>query len=311
VSPSPIGTSIDRAIEILRNGGVIGFPTETVYGLAADASNCLAVDRIFDIKGRPRNHPLIVHLDSLAEARLWSADWSASAEILGALFWPGPLTVIVTKALTVHREVTGGLETLALRVPNHAVALEVLRGLEGGIAAPSANKFGKVSPTTAEHVLADLGSEVDYILDGGPCSIGLESTIVDCSAHTIQILRPGAISLELISQVLPIAEHMTGPSRAPGMLESHYAPTCRLTVVADMNEAQSLLGTHAATQQVRIIDGSSDPSLFATQMYSQLRQCDDDGIDQAIVVLPSPNGIGHAIRDRLLKAAHGAQSQSH
>ena len=311
MSSSPIGTSIDRAIEILRNGGVIGFPTETVYGLAADASNSVAVNRIFDIKGRPRNHPLIVHLDSLAEARLWSADWSASAEILGALFWPGPLTVIVTKAVTVKHEVTGGLETLALRVPNHAVALEVLRGLEGGVAAPSANKFGKVSPTTAEHVLADLGSEVDYILDGGPCSIGLESTIVDCSAHTIQILRPGGVSLELISQVLPIAEHMNGPSRAPGMLESHYAPTCRLTVVADMNEAQSLLGTHAATQQVRIIDGSSDPSLFATQMYSQLRQCDDDGIDQAIVVLPSPNGIGHAIRDRLLKAAHGAQSQSH
>ena len=311
MSSSPIGTSIDRALEILRNGGVIGFPTETVYGLAADASNSVAINRIFDIKGRPRNHPLIVHLDSLAEARLWSADWSASAEILGALFWPGPLTVIVTKALTVHLEVTGGLETLALRVPNHAVALEVLRGLEGGIAAPSANKFGKVSPTTAEHVLADLGSEVDYILDGGPCSIGLESTIVDCSAHTIQILRPGGISRELISQVLPVSEHMTGPSRAPGMLESHYAPTCRLTVVADMNEAQSLLGTHAATQQVRIIDGSSDPTLFATQMYSQLRQCDDDGIDQAIVVLPSPNGIGHAIRDRLLKAAHGAQSQSH
>ncbi len=311
MSSSPIGTSIDRALEILRNGGVIGFPTETVYGLAADASNSVAINRIFDIKGRPRNHPLIVHLDSLAEARLWSADWSASAEILGALFWPGPLTVIVTKALTVHLEVTGGLETLALRVPNHAVALEVLRGLEGGIAAPSANKFGKVSPTTAEHVLADLGSEVDYILDGGPCSIGLESTIVDCSAHTIQILRPGGISRELISQVLPVSEHMTGPSRAPGMLESHYAPTCRLTVVADMNEAQSLLGTHAATQQVRIIDGSSDPTLFATQMYSQLRQCDDDGIEQAIVVLPSPNGIGHAIRDRLLKAAHGAQSQSH
>ena len=311
MSSSPIGTSIDRALEILRNGGVIGFPTETVYGLAADASNSVAINRIFDIKGRPRNHPLIVHLDSLAEARLWSADWSASAEILGALFWPGPLTVIVTKALTVHLEVTGGLETLALRVPNHAVALEVLRGLEGGIAAPSANKFGKVSPTTAEHVLADLGSEVDYILDGGPCSIGLESTIVDCSAHTIQILRPGGISSELISQVLPITEHMTGPSRAPGMLESHYAPTCRLTVVADMNEAQSLLGTHAATQQVRIIDGSSDPTLFATQMYSQLRQCDDDGIDQAIVVLPSPKGIGSAIRDRLLKAAHGAQNQSH
>ena len=311
MSSSPIGTSIDRAIEILRNGGVIGFPTETVYGLAADASNSVAVNRIFDIKGRPRNHPLIVHLDSLAEARLWSADWSASAEILGALFWPGPLTVIVAKALTVQHEVTGGLETIALRVPNHAVALEVLRGLEGGIAAPSANKFGKVSPTTAEHVLADLGSEVDYILDGGPCSIGLESTIVDCSAHSIQILRPGGISLELISQVLPIAEHMNGPSRAPGMLESHYAPTCRLTVVADMNEAQSLLETQIATQQVRIIDGSSDPTLFATQMYSQLRQCDDDGIDQAIVVLPSPNGIGHAIRDRLLKAAHGAQNQSH
>ena len=311
MSSSPIGTSIDRAIEILRNGGVIGFPTETVYGLAADASNSVAVNRIFDIKGRPRNHPLIVHLDSLAEARFWSADWSPSAEILGALFWPGPLTVIVAKALTVQHEVTGGLETIALRVPNHAVALEVLQGLEGGVAAPSANKFGKVSPTTAEHVLNDLGSEVDYILDGGPCSIGLESTIIDCSANTIQILRPGGISRELVSQVVPVAEQMTGPSRAPGMLDSHYAPSCHLTVVADVNEAQSLLATQAVTQQVRIIDGSSDPTLFATQMYSQLRQCDDDGIDQAIVTLPSPNGIGIAIRDRLLKAAHGAQNQSH
>lgn len=306
-----IGTDTDHAIEVLRNGGVIGFPTETVYGLAADASNSVAVNRIFDIKGRPRNHPLIVHLPSLVEARLWSADWSTSAEILAALFWPGPLTVIVTKALTVNHEVTGGLDTIALRVPNHAVALEVLRGLECGVAAPSANKFGKVSPTTAEHVLNDLGSEVDYILDGGPCSIGLESTIVDCSANIIQILRPGGISRELVSQVVPVAEQMTGPSRAPGMLDSHYAPTCRLTVVADVNEAQALLATQAVTQQVRIIDGSSDPTLFATQMYSQLRQCDDDGIDQAIVVLPSPNGIGTAIRDRLLKAAHGAQTQSH
>lgn len=311
MSSSPIGTSIDRAIEILRNGGVIGFPTETVYGLAADALNSVAVNRIFDIKGRPRNHPLIVHLYSLAEARRWSADWSASAEILGALFWPGPLTVIVAKALTVHKEVTGGLETIALRVPNHAVALEVLRGLGSGVAAPSANKFGKVSPTTAEHVLNDLGSEVDYILDGGPCSVGLESTIVDCSANIIQILRPGGISRELISQVVPVAEQVTGPSRAPGMLDSHYAPICRLTVVTDVNEAQSLLETQIATQQVRIINGSSDPTLFATQMYSQLRQCDDDGIDQAIVVLPTPHGIGSAIRDRLLKAAHGAQTQSH
>jgi L-threonylcarbamoyladenylate synthase len=311
VRAGSIGTDTDHAIEVLRNGGVIGFPTETVYGLAADASNILAVNRIFDIKGRPRNHPLIVHLDSLATTRLWSADWSPSAEILGALFWPGPLTVVVSKAITVQHEVTGGLETLALRVPNHAVALEVLRGLNGGIAAPSANKFGKVSPTTAEHVLADLGSEVDYILDGGPCSIGLESTIVDCSANSIQILRPGGISRELISQVLPISEQTTGPSRAPGMLDSHYAPTCRLTVVADVNEAQSLVASQAATQQVRVIDGSNDPIVFATQMYSQLRQCDVDGIDQAIVVLPTPNGIGNAIRDRLIKAAHGERNQSH
>ncbi len=306
-----IGTDTDHAIEVLRNGGVIGFPTETVYGLAADASNSVAVNRIFDIKGRPRNHPLIVHIDSLAEARRWSADWPASAEILGALFWPGPLTVIVAKALTVHYGVTGGLETVALRIPNHATAIAVLSGLEGGIAAPSANKFGKISPTTAEHVLKDLGSEVDYILDGGPCSIGLESTIVDCSAHTIQILRPGGISREVISQILPLSEQMTGPNRAPGMLDSHYAPMCRLTMVADIYEAQSLLKTQAVTQHTRIIDGSSDPTLFATQMYAQLRQCDDDGIDQAIVVLPPPNGIGNAICDRLLKAAHGAHDQSH
>ena len=303
-----IGTDIDRAVEILRNGGLVGLPTETVYGLAADASQKTAIAKIFRVKGRPNNHPLIVHVSSLDVARTWSSQWTHSAELLGSTYWPGPLSVIVQKSSIVLNEVTGGHQTVAVRVPGHELALELLQQFGGGLAAPSANKFGKVSPTTAQHVLDDLGDDVDYILDGGPCRVGVESTIVDCSLEVPVVLRPGGITAEAIESIVALNNIDSGVSRAPGMLLAHYAPLCEVVLVENMQQAQGSLGD--ANSKYRILDASIDPISFASTMYSLLRQCDLDGIQKLVVVLPEPIGIGLAIRDRLTKAAHGSKNQS-
>ena len=305
-----IGTDIDRALEILRNGGLVALPTETVYGLAADASQKEAVTRIFTVKGRPNNHPLIVHVGSIDSARPWSASWTQSAELLGTTYWPGPLSVVVEKSPDVLVEVTGGHQTVALRVPGHLMAIELLTRLNGGLAAPSANKFGKVSPTTAQHVWDDLGTSVDYILDGGPCEVGIESTIVDCSTGVPVVLRPGGISTEDIHKIVELGDDDLGISRAPGMLPAHYAPQCEVTLLNDYAVIKQLArSTEPVTS--RVLDASIDPIGFASLMYAQLRQCDVDGVRQLFVVLPEPKGIGLAIRDRLTKAAHGSKNQSH
>ena len=305
-----IGTDIDRAIEVIRNGGLVGFPTETVYGLAADSSNVNAVNKIFAVKGRPNNHPLIVHVGSIEFARTCSSEWTVSAETLGNTYWPGPLTVVVKKTLGVADVVTGGHSTVALRVPGHVMALELLNRMNGGLAAPSANKFGRVSPTTAQHVWDDLGSSVDYILDGGPCVVGIESTIVDCSIPTPVVLRPGGISTEDIQTVIAIGLEDPGVSRAPGMLPAHYAPNCQVILVDSIAEANQLL-VNRQSNSSRVLDASTEPVTFASTMYAQLRQCDVDGVQFLAVVQPSPLGIGLAIRDRLTKAAHGSKNQSH
>jgi L-threonylcarbamoyladenylate synthase len=305
-----IGTDIDRAVEILRNGGLVGLPTETVYGLAADASQKEAVARIFTAKGRPSNHPLIVHVGSIESARLWSSSWTQSAELLGTTYWPGPLSIVVEKSPEVLVEVTGGHQTVALRVPGHSMAIELLTRLNGGLAAPSANKFGKVSPTTAQHVWEDLGSSVDYILDGGPCEVGIESTIVDCSRDIPTVLRPGGISTEDIHKIVELGHDDLGISRAPGMLPAHYAPQCQVTLVDELSQAIRM-SESANSSKRRVIDASIDPISFASLMYAQLRQCDTDGIQELFVVLPRPVGIGLAVRDRLTKAAHGSKNQSH
>jgi L-threonylcarbamoyladenylate synthase len=305
-----IGTDIDRAVEILRNGGLVGLPTETVYGLAADASQKEAVTRIFTAKGRPNNHPLIVHVGSIDSGRSWSSSWTQSAELLGTTYWPGPLSIVVEKSPEVLVEVTGGHQTVALRVPGHSMAIELLTRLNGGLAAPSANKFGKVSPTTAQHVWEDLGSSVDYILDGGPCEVGIESTIVDCSTEVPIVLRPGGISTEDIHKIVELGNDDLGVSRAPGMLPAHYAPQCQVTLAEELSEAiQKSKSANSST--CRVIDASIDPIGFASSMYAQLRQCDADGIQELLVVLPQSVGIGLAIRDRLTKAAHGSKNQSH
>ena len=303
-----IGSDVARAVEIVRNGGLVGLPTETVYGLAADASQKTAIAKIFSVKGRPNNHPLIVHVSSLDVARTWSSQWTHSAEILGSTYWPGPLSVIVQKSSIVLDEVTGGHQTVAVRVPGHELALELLQQFKGGLAAPSANKFGKVSPTTAQHVLDDLGDDVDYILDGGPCRVGVESTIVDCSLEVPVVLRPGGITAEAIESIVALDSIDSGVSRAPGMLLAHYAPLCEVVLVENMQQAQGSLGD--ANSKYRILDASIDPISFASTMYSLLRQCDLDGIQKLVVVLPEPIGIGLAIRDRLTKAAHGSKNQS-
>jgi L-threonylcarbamoyladenylate synthase len=305
-----IGTDIDRAVEILRNGGLVGLPTETVYGLAADASQKKAVARIFTAKGRPSNHPLIVHVGSIESARDWSSSWTQSAELLGTTYWPGPLSVVVKKSADVLVEVTGGHQTVALRVPGHSVAIDLLTRLNGGLAAPSANKFGKVSPTTAQHVWDDLGTSVDYILDGGPCEVGIESTIVDCSTEFPTVLRPGGISTEDIRKIVELGHDDLGISRAPGMLPAHYAPRCQVTLVDELSQAIQMIESVNPSAR-RVIDASIDPIGFASSMYAQLRQCDADGIQQLFVVLPRPVGIGLAVRDRLTKAAHGSKNQSH
>lgn len=300
-----VGTDVRRAVDILRSGGVVGVPTETVYGLGADASNAKAVTRVFDIKGRPVDHPLIVHVADVDSAKGWSSDWNEEADSLAREFWPGPLTLIVRRADHVIDEVTGGRDTVALRCPSHPMMRDLLDELNGGIAAPSANRFGKVSPTTARHVLEDLGDDVDYILDGGACTVGLESTIVDCSVRPPQVLRPGSITEQQIVEVLGSVSPASGPSRAPGMLQSHYAPKCRVHPVETLDEARVGIERLGATRGSRcdLLDATADPETFATTMYSDLRECDRRGSSDVFVVLPPDVGIGRAIRDRISKAA--------
>lgn len=293
-----IGVDLDRAVSVLRAGGLIGLPTETVYGLAARADDPRAVEKVFTVKGRPRGHPLIVHFSSLESARTASSNWTEVAEALGSRFWPGPLTLVVRRAPWVIDEVTGGLDTVAIRVPAHPLARQLIDRLGVGVVAPSANLFGMVSPTRAEHVVHDLGDGVDYVLDGGPCDIGVESTIVDCSSESPQILRPGAVTEADVTATVGALAPTSGPSRAPGMLASHYAPRCSVVAVESDQEAEPY-----RVQGVLVIDARSTPATFVKDLYSTLRRCDEERRDRVVIVLPLDEGIGRAVRDRIMKAA--------
>lgn len=290
---------VDRALRILRRGGVVAIPTETVYGLAADAGNGAAVARVFAIKGRPRNHPLIVHLASADQLGAWSRP-SDDALVLADACWPGPLTMILPRSPLAIDAVTGGRDTVGIRVPAHPLTSQLLGEFGGGLAAPSANRFGAVSPTTAAHVAADLGDDVDFILDGGPCEVGVESTIVDCTVRPAQILRAGAITDEQIAGLLGAVGDAAGPSRAPGMLAAHYAPRARVVLAESGVQARSIA---AGFDRVRVIDGTDDLGGYARNLYAWLREADDAGADVVVAVLPPPAGLGHALRDRLTKAA--------
>ena len=298
-----IGSDIRQAATLLRDGGVIGMPTETVYGLAALASNEEAVRRVFDIKGRPYDHPLIVHLSPTEDLSQWG-HFNSDATALAQAFWPGPLTLLVPRTARVPDWVTGGRDTVAIRVPNHPVAESLLELISDGVVAPSANLFGKVSPTEAKHVFNDLGKLVDYILDGGPSEHGVESTIVEC-IDTPTILRPGSISKDDIEAVLHISMQAdTGESRAPGMLTSHYAPNARVVLVETIEELRnqtselSISGTRCISLHFDSVQE------YAFRLYASLRQADETGVDVVVALLPPDQGLGVAIRDRLRKASH-------
>jgi L-threonylcarbamoyladenylate synthase len=310
---------IERAVAVLRAGGLVAFPTETVYGLGADASNPDAVARIFAAKGRPADHPLIVHLASAAALDAWAVEVPPLARTLAEACWPGPLTIVLRRSARVPDAVTGGLDTVGLRVPAHPLALELLRTFGGGIAAPSANPFGSVSPTTAQHVRDGLGDRVDLVLDGGPSDVGVESTIVDLSGDEPALLRPGGLPRERLEAIAgrPIPVRHGGAVRAPGMLESHYAPDARLLLVppaeqaaraADLRARGLRVGviafaTGEAVDDARLVDLGRSEEEAARGLYAAIRALDAAGCDVILAWTPQPRGLGLAIADRLRRAA--------
>jgi L-threonylcarbamoyladenylate synthase len=306
---------IREAVAVLKRGGLVAFPTETVYGLGADASNPAAVARIYRVKGRPAVHPVIVHVGGVGQLERWAREIPEAARKLAARFWPGPLTLVLKRAPGVGDELTGGEDTIGLRMPDHPVALELLCQFGGGIAAPSANKFGRISPTTAEHVRNDLGDEVDLILDGGPCEIGIESTIIDLSRDRPVLLRPGRVGTGDIAVTLgatPEPRDRRAP-RAPGALESHYAPRKPLRLVpvgqwdqlAQSTKRRGVLSfrprPHSDTSAMWI-EASSDPARYARDLYASLRALDASGCDEILVEDPPATEPWSAVRDRLSRA---------
>jgi L-threonylcarbamoyladenylate synthase len=300
----------------LLAGGLVAFPTETVYGLGADACNAAAVARIYSVKGRPADHPLIVHVASMDGLGDWARDVPTYAIALARDYWPGPMTLIVPRSDLAGDFVTGGQDTVGVRVPAHPVALGLLEAFVAaggkGVAAPSANRFGNVSPTTANAVAAELGdylADGDQILDGGACDVGVESTIIDCTGDTPKILRPGAITVEMIEQStgLTVVGSVEEPEiRVSGSLDSHYAPAA--TVVLDQSPVAgqgfiAMADVVSAEGIVRLASPRTHEE-FAKILYAALRAADEQGLLTVVVQQPVGDGIAIAIRDRLKRAAH-------
>ena len=305
-----LSASIDLAVRYLRDDLLIGLPTETVYGLAALASRPKAISKIFQVKARPTNHPLILHLANYRQLEKWAQNVPSYVEVLCEKYWPGPLTIVLQRTPQVCDEITGARETVAIRVPNHQVALALLNRIDDGLVAPSANRFGKVSPTSAKHVVDDLGDQVALVLDGGVCDIGVESTILDCTCSSPQILRHGAISKDELESAANISINLSdGESRASGMLEKHYAPNCRLELVETTADAKRRAAELVSEdQKIEILDFFGDLIVYANQLYARLRQADKSGVDVIIAVMPINTGLGEAIRDRLTKASAASSS---
>ena len=300
--------AIDEAVRTLKEDSLVAIPTETVYGLAARASSPNAIKKIFTIKGRPTEHPLILHIAKIQDLPLWSSELSNDAHVLAEKYWPGPLTLVVRRNNKVCDEITGGRDTVAIRCPSHPITTELLIRLGDAIVAPSANRFGKVSPTSALHVAEDFADEINVILDGGECSIGVESTIVDCTTYPPQILRAGAITAEKIQIECGITvASASGESRASGMLEKHYAPNCTVELVSDRKDAETRLSQlNRDGRSGEIIDFGADLEMYAHELYSRLRDADKRLVDVVIAVKPSMSGIGIAINERLKKASNAA-----
>ncbi|HUO44177.1 MAG TPA: L-threonylcarbamoyladenylate synthase [Burkholderiales bacterium] len=311
---------ITQAVAILKRGGLVAFPTETVYGLGADAGNPAALRRLYEIKGRPASHPVIVHLADAAQLSQWAREAPDSAHKLAAAFWPGPLTLILKRAARVGDDITGGQDTIGLRVPAHPVAHALLAAFGGGIAAPSANRFGRVSATTADHVHEEFGDSVDLVLDGGACEVGIESTIIDVSGERPALLRPGRISKREIEQVLgaPLAAPRADSPRAPGTLPVHYAPRTPVALVPAAALRAQVADRLRRGQRVAVLARRVPPEVdgrlawiaapetavdYARGLYANLRRLDHAQCDVILVEQPPSSAEWAAVADRLQRAA--------
>jgi L-threonylcarbamoyladenylate synthase len=307
-----VSSEVRRAAEILRAGGLVAFPTETVYGLGADASSEKAVARLYAAKGRPADHPVIVHFASAEEAFRYARQIPPDARTLADRYWPGPLTLILEKSDKAKDFVTGGQPTVGVRVPSHPVAQELLKAFGSGIAAPSANRFGRVSPTTAAHVREDLGKDVDLVLEGGPSEVGIESTIVDLSGGEAVLLRPGRILRAELEKIVSLREKTASSPRHSGGLERHYAPRtpARLVATHALDQEIARLGDRVAVLAFSRPDERVDfwlrmprePHAYEQKLYAALRELDGAGCEQILVEAPPAAPGWEAVRDRLQRA---------
>lgn len=309
-----MSSEVRRAAEILKRGGLVAFPTETVYGLGADASRATAVARLYQVKRRPLDHPVIIHFANAAGAFSWAREVPAAAQKLAATFWPGPLTLILRKSPKVGGHVTGGQDTIGLRVPSHPVAQELLREFGGGIAAPSANRFGQVSPTTASHVRQDLEEDVDLVLDGGPSEVGIESTIVDLSSGDPVMLRPGRITAAELETVLgvPLGRRQADSPRHSGGLERHYAPRTPARLVpthqfdqeiAKLKDKVAVLAFSRPDERVDYwLRMPREPQAYAQKLYAALRELDGAHCEMILIEAPPEAAEWAGVRDRLERA---------
>ena len=304
---------LTSAAQLLKAGGLVALPTETVYGLGADATNKDAVARIYKVKGRPADHPLIVHIHSMQSLGEWADEIPSYAIALARDFWPGPMTLVLKRSLLAEDFVTGGQPTVGLRVPDHVVALALLSAFEKvggkGIAAPSANRFGQVSPTTAQAVQEELGDHLDatdLILDGGASQVGVESTIIDCTSSAPRILRPGAVTSEMIEKSSGLKISTTGVDiRVSGSLESHYAPSAKVDLnrIPISGEGFIALASYQTPPGVIRLAAPDNVEEFGRVMYQALRAADTEGLESIVVEEPIGDGLALAIRDRLMRAA--------
>lgn len=311
---------MQEAVEALRAGELVAFPTETVYGLGANANNPDAVRKIFRLKGRPSTHPVIVHIDHPRYLQRWVRDMTPEAKKLAEAFWPGPLTLVAKRALAVNDVITGGQDTVVIRVPNHPIAQQLLNAFGGGIAAPSANRYGHVSPTRAEHVREEFGDELKIVLDGGDCKVGLESTIIACLGDAPRVLRPGSITLSQLRAVVPTIQEGPNPAtpRVPGSTTRHYSPQTPVNVVANRRLEQVMNEFRETHEKVAVlalrppvttnefmtwINAGTRPDIYGRQLYANLRTLDKAGA-KVILVEEVPEGERwDAVRDRLKRAA--------
>jgi L-threonylcarbamoyladenylate synthase len=303
------------AAKHLIAGDLVAFPTETVYGLGADASNSVAVARIYSVKGRPNDHPLIIHIASMERMGDWAREVPKYAIALARSFWPGPMTLILKRSELAGDFITGGQDSVGVRVPDHVVALALLEAFERaggmGVAAPSANRFGHVSPTTATAVIEELGnflSNDDLVLDGGACDVGVESTIIDCTGAAPSVLRPGAISVAMIEECTGLKTTQSAKEiRVSGSLENHYAPIAQVLLRENAVAGQGFIAHSSIVTPDGVIRlaSPSDDEEFARILYSALRDADARGLTEVVVIQPIGTGIAVAIRDRLARAANG------